>query len=117
VGAATEGGKVEHARVNLMTADPVRVDRIVRYVEDEARPRVEDEPGSLGMALFVHRDWGVLVIESFWVSGEAMWDSEQATAPLRKEAIHHGVATVSVERHELASSVRAERPVTAQASG
>jgi hypothetical protein len=101
---------VEHARVNLMTADPLRAGDVVRYLENKARPVMEEQLGFEGMSVLVNPDLAVLVAETFWVSGDAMRDSERAEAPLRKEAVRLGMATVSVERHEVASRVRVARP-------
>jgi hypothetical protein len=104
------GDMVEHARVSLMTLDPACAVDVVKYVENEARPVIEEIPGSRGVALLTIADLAVMVMESFWFSGDAMRESEGAVAPLRKEAVHRGVATVSVERHEVASATRVARP-------
>jgi hypothetical protein len=101
---------MEHARVNLLTADPAQVGDLVHYVANDARKVIEDHPGNRGMALLVIPDLAVVVVETFWVTGDAMRDSEKAEEPLRKEIVRRGRATVSVERHEVASSVRAARP-------
>lgn len=101
---------MEHARLTLMTADPAKVDRIVTYLEGDVRPRIEETLGNQGMALFVNWELGVIMVESFWVSGDAMRESEHDVAPLRKEAVVQGAATVSVEQHEVASSLRQSKP-------
>jgi hypothetical protein len=101
---------MEHARVSLLTLDPACAGDVVKYVEHEARPAIEEIPGSRGVALLEIPDLAVIMLESFWVSGDAMRESEGAVAPLRKEAVHRGVATVSVERHEVASATRPARP-------
>jgi hypothetical protein len=41
---------MEHARVNLMTADPANVEDIVKYIENDARLHVEDELENRGRA-------------------------------------------------------------------
>jgi hypothetical protein len=101
---------MEHSRVNLMTMDPAKVDDVSKFLEDVVQPQVRQIPGNLGMALMVNPEPAVMVVESFWVSGDAMRVSEGETAPLRKEAVRRGVATVSVERHEVASARRVVRP-------
>ena len=101
---------IEHARVSLMTLDPACTGDVVKYVEHEARPVIEQIPGSRGVALLAIPDLAVIVMESFWFSGDAMRDSEGAVAPFRKEAVRRGVATISVERHEVASATRVARP-------
>jgi hypothetical protein len=62
------------------------------------------------MALLVIPELAVVIVETFWVTGDAMRDSEKAEEPLVEETVRRGRATVSVERHEVASSVRAVRP-------
>ncbi|MCU1492620.1 MAG: hypothetical protein JWO62_384 [Acidimicrobiaceae bacterium] len=101
---------MEHARLTLMTADPASVDSLVRYLEGDVRPRVEKTLGNEGMVLFANPELGVIVVESFWVSGDAMRESEHVVAPLRDKSVGQGAATVSVEHHEVASSLRLERP-------
>jgi quinol monooxygenase YgiN len=100
---------MEHARVSLVTADPAQVDELVRYVTGDVRKVIEDHPGSRGMALLVIPELAVVVFETFWVTGDAMRDSEKTEEPLREETVRRGRATVSVERHEVASSVRSAR--------
>jgi hypothetical protein len=58
----------------------------------------------------VNPEWGVIVVESFWVSGDAMREREHDMIPLRTDAVKRGAATVSVERHEVAGSLRVVRP-------
>ena len=101
---------MEHARVSLMTLDPACADDVVKYVEHEACPAIEQLLGNRGVAVLAIPDLAVIVMESFWFSGDAMRESEGAVAPFRKEAMRRGVATVSVERHEVASATRVARP-------
>lgn len=95
-----------HARVTLMTADPERLGGAVRYVENEARRVVEDRLGNRGMSAQMHADIGVAVVTSYWISGDAMRDSEHSVAATRAEALRRGAATVSVERFEVTSFLR-----------
>ncbi len=74
-----------HARLNLITADPVLLGESVRYIESEVRPAVERLPGNLGMSLLANPESGVAVLESFWVSHNALLDSENAVATARGE--------------------------------
>jgi quinol monooxygenase YgiN len=101
---------MEHARVSLLTADPAQVGDLVHYVANDARKVMEDHPGSRGMALLTIPELAVVVVETFWVTGDAMRDSEKAEESLRREVVRRGRATLSVERHEVPSSVRAARP-------
>lgn len=97
---------MEHGRLTLVTADPAAFGTLVRYVEDEARPIVEGRLGSLGMSMDVDPRLGVALVASYWASGDAMRDSEHSVAATRSQAFHRGAATVSVERHQLASFLR-----------
>jgi hypothetical protein len=103
---------MEHARVNLMTLDPLRVGDVVRYLGNKMAPALQEEPGYMDMTIMVNPELAVLIAESFWVSGDAMRSTERVEAPLRKEAARLGMATVSVERHELASTTRVHRAQT-----
>ncbi|MGZ4626644.1 MAG: hypothetical protein ACXV3S_10225, partial [Kineosporiaceae bacterium] len=99
-----------HARISLITADPARLVDAVRYLEDEARSQVEDLPGNLGMSMTVDSDLGVAVLSSFWVSGDAMRESEKTVVPMRREAARRATGTLSVEHYAVASFVRAAPP-------
>jgi hypothetical protein len=107
---------MEHARVNFITIDPRFDEEVMRYINSEARPQVENEPGSTGMAMLVNTALGVLVVESFWVSGDAMRESERSVAQFRKEILRIGVGTVSVEHFEVASTIRRLRPTAGAAA-
>jgi hypothetical protein len=103
---------MEHARLNFLTLDPALVGDLLHYIEHEAHKRVKDESGNQGMALLVDEQLGVVVVETFWVSGDAMRASERAGGPLGRAALQRRAATVSVEHYEMPSRVglsRAER--------
>jgi hypothetical protein len=101
---------MEHVRLTLMTSDPASTDGLLRYLEEDVRPRVEETLGNEGLALLANRELGIVVVESFWVSGDAMSDSEHDVRPMRDKAVTHGAATISVEHHEVASSLRRDQP-------
>jgi hypothetical protein len=100
-----------HVRVSLVTADPRKIDDVVNYVAKEARPIIEEKPGSLGMTIAVN-DLGVAVVETFWVSGDAMRESERHVSATRVEAARRGGGTVSVEHFAVASVVQVEAAQT-----
>jgi hypothetical protein len=104
---------MEHVRFNVLTTDPAALNDAIRYIDDEARPLVEREPGSRGLSVSADCDLGVAVITSFWVSGDAMRESEKAAAAIREEALRRGIATVSVEHFEVASTLRVSSPTRA----
>jgi heme-degrading monooxygenase HmoA len=90
-----------HVRLNLITADPIRLGDSVKFVENEVRPVVESQPGNLGMALKLNPDIGVAILESFWVSGDALQASERMAAPNRAAAVRRASGTVTVERYSV----------------
>jgi heme-degrading monooxygenase HmoA len=90
-----------HVRLNLITADPIRLGDSVKFVENEVRPVVESQPGNLGMTLKLNPDIGVAILESFWVSGDALRASELMAAPNRAAAVRRASGTVTVERYSV----------------
>lgn len=90
-----------HVRLNLITADPIRLGDSVKFVENEVRPVVEGQPGNLGMALKLNADLGLALLESFWVSGDALRVSERIVAPNRAAAVRRATGTVTVERYSV----------------
>ena len=101
---------MQHARFEFITVDPKLTADAARIVISDGRPRIELEPGNMGMALLANRELGVLIAESFWVSGDAMRQSERGILQLRRDTRHLGVCTVSSEHFEIASSFRKHRP-------
>jgi hypothetical protein len=101
---------VQHVQVNLLTADPVRLGEAIRYLEDKARPLLEELPGNQGMSVSVNPELGVAVVESFWVSHHAMREHEKTVAAPREEAARLCGGTVSVERFVVASVTRVSHP-------
>jgi heme-degrading monooxygenase HmoA len=92
---------VLHARLNLITADPVLLGESVRYIESEIRPAVERLPGNLGMSLLANPESSVAVLESFWVSHNALLDSENAVATARGEMTRRVKGTVTTECYRI----------------
>ena len=98
-----------HVRLSLVTADPNKIDDVVKYVANDARSIVEEKPGNLGMTMAVN-ELGVAVVETFWVSGDAMRDSERQVSATRVEAARRGGGTVAVEHYAIASVVQVDKP-------
>ena len=98
-----------HVRYTLITADPERIDDALAYLASDGRSRLESEPGEQGMSLQVSSDLAVAVLESFWVSHDAMRESERVEAGVRDEAIRLALGTASVERFRGASVTRVGR--------
>jgi heme-degrading monooxygenase HmoA len=101
---------MEHARLNLMTADPRFLEDAVRFVELDARAQIEREPGHRGLSVATDAEVGVAVVASFWVSHDAMKEGERLVRPLFDQAARKATATVSHEQFEVANSVRFARP-------
>jgi quinol monooxygenase YgiN len=92
---------VLHVRLNLITADPLRLGDSLNYIENEVRGAVESQPGNVGMALQTNFELGVAILESFWASGDALRASERMVAPSRREAVRRATGTVTVERYRV----------------
>jgi hypothetical protein len=90
-----------HVRFNLLTSDPARLDESVGFIESAVRDRVESRPGNLGLSLYTNPVLGTAVVESFWVSEDALRDSEQTVSAGRREAARLAAGTVAVERYQL----------------
>ena len=101
---------MEHVRLNLLTADPGLFDKLTTHLEHEVGPRLEEEAGSRGVALSVDAELGVALFSSFWVSHDAMHESERVAALALDEVAKMVVGTVSVEHLEVASRLRRARP-------
>jgi len=56
---------VLHARLDLITADPVALGRCITDIDSEVRPAAESHPGSLGLSLLASPESGAAVLESF----------------------------------------------------
>jgi hypothetical protein len=92
-----------HARLSLITSAPELIDKAVHSVEAEWWPRVAEQPGNLGMAVMLDSALGVVMVESFWHSGDSMQESEHAMPDLRERTARPVTGTVSVERLRVAS--------------
>jgi heme-degrading monooxygenase HmoA len=98
-----------HVRLSLVTADPSKIDDVVSYVANDARSIVEEKPGNLGMSMAVN-ELGVAVVETFWISREAMRESERQASATRVEAARRGSGTVAGEHYAVASVVQVDKP-------
>jgi hypothetical protein len=99
-----------HVEVSLLTADPDRFKDALSYIERDARPLVEDQPGSRGASLIANDELAVAVASWFWVSGDAMRESEKTVSAIYSEEVKRGAGTVSVEHFQVASYVQVKRP-------
>jgi quinol monooxygenase YgiN len=92
---------VLHARLDLITADPVALGGCLTYIESEVRPAAESQPGSLGASLLASPQSGAAVLESFWASQHALAASEQAAALVRGELARRAGGSVTCERYQV----------------
>lgn len=90
-----------HSRLDVITADPQRLEEAVSCFESAVRPEVESQPGSLGISLYTKPDLGMAVLDSVWASLDALAGSEQVAAAARRDAVRRAAATVSVERYQM----------------
>ena len=90
-----------HMRFNLITADPQKLGDSIKFIEAEVRPQVDNQPGSLGTALYTNPEPGLAILESYWASDNAMAASEHHLGPTRRAAMERAAGTVSVERYQV----------------
>jgi hypothetical protein len=74
------GGATLHARLDLITTDPLALGGCLTSIEGEVRPAAESRPGSLRLSLLASPESDAAVLESFWASRDALAASEQAEA-------------------------------------
>lgn len=90
-----------HARLDLITADPLALGGCITYIESEVRPAAKRQPGSLGLSLLASPQSGAAVLESFWASPDALAASEQAAALARSELAWLAGGSVICERYQV----------------
>ena len=88
-----------HVRFSLVAADPPVLAGCIEYLEDEARPVLESQHGSLGLALL--EEPGVVIFESFWATHEALWLSEETEAVFRGELARRVERPVKAEDYQV----------------
>src|SRR4051812_19098685 len=101
---------MEHVRLSLVTVDPDHLRDVATFVEHDMQGAIGAEPGSRGIALSCDAEIAVAWIASYWVSHDAMRESDRIESPLREKIARRGDATVSVEQFEVASARRTVRP-------
>ena len=97
-----------HVRFSFIAADPPVLAGCIGYLEDEARPVLESQHGSLGLALL--EGPGVVISESFWAMHEALWLSQESDAELRGELGRRVQRPVTAEDYQVAVFEREARP-------
>ena len=89
-----------HVRFSLIAADPQVLAGCIGFLEEEARPVVESQRGSLGLALL--EEPGVVIFESFWTTHEALWLSEETESVFRGELARWVERPVKAEDYQVA---------------
>jgi hypothetical protein len=90
-----------HAYLDLITADPQTLSGCIDYIEHQARPMVESQPGSLGLLLLASPDHGVAVFESLWTTHVALDASAEVAAALRGELAGQAGGSVTAGQYQM----------------
>lgn len=99
-----------YVRVNMAAGDPARLAETTRFLEAEARPLVDVQPGSRGIGVLSNAELGLCLVASYWDSEDAMTASEQVVQVSRKELAERLRGTVTVEHYEVPIFVRRRVP-------
>lgn len=89
------------ARFHLITADPLRLADVLKFIETEVRPDTENRQGSLGMSLYANPEVGAAVLESFWATHEMLLLNEKRGLPDFRDALRRAAGTVTVEDYRV----------------
>jgi heme-degrading monooxygenase HmoA len=77
-----------HARLSRFAGlDPERMDATVRQFEEEALPRLEQQPGFRGITVGVNYRGGQAVAIALWETEADMRRSEKLAAEAREQAV------------------------------
>jgi hypothetical protein len=88
-------------RFHQITADPLRLADVLKFIETDVRPETENRQGSLGMSLYANPEAGVAVLGSFWATHEMLQLNENRGLPDFGDALRHAGGTASVERYRV----------------
>lgn len=97
-----------HVWFSPISADPRDLAGCIGYLEDEARPVLESQPGSLGVSLLEGR--GVVISESFWATHEALLLSRETNKELRGELARRVQRPVTANDYQVAVFEREAPP-------
>jgi hypothetical protein len=92
---------VLQARVNLITLDPDELGDSVKFIEGTVCPEAERQHGSLGVTLYANADVGVLLLESFWATRDALRLAEQRITLDCPEELRRASGTICIERYRV----------------
>jgi hypothetical protein len=89
------------ARFQLITADPLRLADVLKFIETEVRPQTENREGSLGMSLYAKPEAGVAVLQSFWATHDMLQLNENRGLPDFADALRPAGGTATLERYRV----------------
>lgn len=99
-----------HARANILSADPAKLDDGINFVRDQVMPALEPLAGYRGLTLSADRESGAGSLVTFWDGLESLRASESAVASLRTEAADRFGGTVTPQVAEVAEQHMRETP-------
>ena len=92
-----------HARVSWIQGQADRLDDVIKQVNDEVVPMLEQQEGFKGFTMFVDRESGSIMGTSYWESREAMEASDEVGDQSREKASETaGAQSPRVHRFEVA---------------
>jgi hypothetical protein len=97
-----------HVWFSAISADPRVLAGCIEYLEDEARPVLESQHGSLGVSLLEGR--GVVISASFWATHAALWLSRETNGKLRGELARRIQRPVTANDYQVAVFEREAPP-------
>jgi len=74
-------------RAVIAQGNPANVDEVVTFVRDRVVPLVDSLPGSHGLAMWVNRETGMIVVNTAWADEAALVGSNEQVASLRSETL------------------------------
>jgi len=95
--------RAKAARVSSFDGSPDRIDESVGKIREETLPKLRQVKGNVGLIGLADRNSGRVVGITFWESGDALSQSEEAANRLREQAAEGGGQRVAgVDRYEVA---------------
>ena len=77
-----------HARLSRFAGlDPERIDETVKQFEEEALPRLEQQPGFRGITVGVNQQGGQAIAIALWETEADMSRSEKLATEAREQAV------------------------------
>jgi heme-degrading monooxygenase HmoA len=96
-----------YVRLVSVTGDPDKIDHTVEQLTAEGQNLPAEQPGFLGLGIFIDREGGKLVVSTWWESEEVMRASEEALRERRGPLLAPFALTMTIETFE---AVAVRRP-------